>query len=169
MTKPDGLCGVSCGSSHIFAKLSEARNFRRQLNKHIVSHWSYYKNKINFPYERQVGVNGETAVFTEPFDFQNFLQSPDSDLLWTDTEEILAMCNQYQMTTTIIKIVGDNNTLPFVTQVHPDPDILQLGLPNTSLISSGKLPAMFLLLQGAHYELSVPRIIILEKHSINQN
>ena len=41
--KADGLCGVSCGSSHIFAEPSQGVTFRRQINKYIVSHWPYYK------------------------------------------------------------------------------------------------------------------------------
>ena len=36
--KPDGLCGISCGSAHIFAQPQEAKYFRRAINLHLVSH-----------------------------------------------------------------------------------------------------------------------------------
>ena len=42
--KPDGLCGVSCGLTHIFAQLEHGRDLRRKINKHMVWNWEYYKN-----------------------------------------------------------------------------------------------------------------------------
>ena len=89
--KPDGLCGVTCGSAHIFAQPLQGKEFRIVINKHMVSHWEHYKLKISFPYERQVGVNGKVVKFNNPMEFQYFLQSPDADYLWTDGEEIQAM------------------------------------------------------------------------------
>ena len=168
MKKPDGLCGVTCGSAHIFAQPHKSPEFRRQLNKHIASHWPYYRNKISFPYERQVGVEGELARFTDPQEFLDFLLSPASDLLWTDTEEILAMCNQYQMAATVIKVVEGNDD-PVILELQPDPDILQLGLPDTALIPGGKLPTMLLLLQGAHYSLAIPEEAIKDKYTTQEN
>ena len=53
-----------------------------------------------------------------------------------------------------------------VLQVGPDEDILKLGLPNTIQIGSGQVPHMFLLLQGAHYELAVPKESIKEKCTV---
>ena len=43
--KPDGLCGVSCGAGHLFGDPSQAIQFRRAINKYIVSHWEYFKDK----------------------------------------------------------------------------------------------------------------------------
>ena len=166
--KPDGLCGVTCGAAHIFAQPHKSHQFREQLNKHIVSHWTYYKNKIAFPYERQVGVEGEHAVFTDPQEFLDFLLSPASSLLWTDTEEILAMCNQYQMAATVVKVVEGKGD-PVILELQPDPDILQLGLPDTALIPGGKLPTMILLLQGAHYSLAIPEESIRDKYTTQEN
>ena len=137
--KPDGTCGISCGSGHIFAEPTEGDKFRRQLNKHMVSNWEYYKDKIDFPYQRQIGANGKTVSFSEPIDLQNFLLMPDADTLWTDAEEVLAMCNMYQMTTNVVKVLG-NNKPPTIVQVKPDPDIKKLGLSNTTMIDSGKVP-----------------------------
>ena len=110
-----------------------------------------------------MGVQGVLAVFTEAEEFLNFLLSPDSNLLWTDTEEILAMCNQYQMEATVIKVSANEDDQAVVLEVRPDPDILKLGLPDTALIPADKLPRMLLLLQGAHYDLVLPEASILDR------
>ena len=162
--KPDGMCGVSCGSAHMFAMPQNGKQFREQINKHIVSNWTYYKDKICFPYERQVGVNGKNVVFHDPLEFQNFLQTEDADLLWTDCKEIQAMCNQYQMAAIVVKMAESKDDPPTINQVGPDKDICQLGLSNSVLIGQGNVPTMHLLLQGAHYTLAVPRASINEKY-----
>ena len=115
--KPDGLCGVSCGSTHILAQPDQGPELRRKISKHMVLHWEYYQNKIKFPYERQVGVKGDIVKFTDPQEFQNFLQTSAADFLWTDTEEILAMCNMFQMTTSIVKVSNNDNDTPNIVQV----------------------------------------------------
>ena len=162
---PDGLCGVSCGSTHIFAQPEHGRDLRRKMNKHMVLHWEYYKNKMEFPYERQVGVSGKTAKFTDPQEFQDFLQTPSADYLWTDSEEIQSMCNMFQMTTRIVSVSDNNNDSPTIHQVGPDPDILKLELPNTVEIAARVVPDMYLLLQGAHFDLAVSRESMNEKYS----
>ena len=162
LVEPDGLCGVSCGSAHMFALPQNGKQFRTEINKHMVSNWSFYQNKISFPYERQVGVGGKTVVFHDSLEFQNFLQTEGADLLWTDCEEIQAMCNQYQMAATVVKAAETKNDLPTINQVGPDKDIGQLGLSNSVLIGQGNVPTMYLLLKGAHYTLAVPRATINE-------
>ena len=106
--------------------------------------------------------------FTDPVDFQNFLQTSDADFLWTDCEEIQAMCNQYQMTVTVVKVIGAECD-PVISEIGPDPDILKLGLPNTTLMRLGQVPAMYLLLEGAHYDLAIPEETIHEKYSGTSN
>ena len=51
----DGACGLRSGAAHIFEDQNEGPKFRTVVNTHIVDRWSYYSNKIPFPYERQVG------------------------------------------------------------------------------------------------------------------
>ena len=160
--KAGGLCGVTCGSAHIFAQPSQGKQFRRVINKHMVSHWEHYNHKIAFPYERQVGVDGK-IVKNYPLEFQYFLQSPDADYLRTDGEEIQAMCNMYQMCATIVKVADDEKNPPSILQVGPDEDIKKLELPDTIQIDAGKVPHMYLLLRGAHYDLAVPNDSISEK------
>ena len=103
--------------------------------------------------------------FDNPLDFLKFLQSPESDLLWTDTEEILAMCNKYQMSVTVVKVSDKIDDQPTIVKVTPDPDIHELGLPNTTNVGPGKVPTMFMLLQGAHYDLAVAAEDITGKFS----
>ena len=162
--KPDGLCGVTCGSVHIFAQ-QNGQEFRRAINKHFVSHWDYYKNKIHFPFKRQIGVVGQVVEFNDPFEFQNFLLSSDSDLLWSDAEEIQAICNMYQLKATVVKVAEKKDDPPIIAQLGPDTDITQFGLPHTLHIGPGQVPHMFLLLQGGHYDLAVPRDSIREKYT----
>ena len=162
--KPDGLCGVTCGSAHIFAQPSEGKDFRRVINKYIVSHWEYCKYQVSFPYERQVGVEGKFVKFNDPMEFQNFLQSPEADFLWTDSEEIQIMCNMYQMGATIVKMAENGKNPPTILHAGPDDDIKKLGLPNTVQIKPGKVPHMYLLLKGAHYDLAVPKDTLTEKY-----
>ena len=162
--KPDGNCGVTCGSAHIFAQPTQGKEFRIVINKYMVSHWEFCKNKISFPYERQVGVGGKIVKFNDPMEFQNFLQSSDADFLWTDGEEIQVMCNMYQMGATVVKVGNNEKNPPTILHAGPDNDIKKLGLPNTVHIEPGKVPHMFLLLKGAHYDLAVPKDTIKEKY-----
>ena len=89
-------------------------------------------------------------------DLQNFLQTPEADMLWTDSEEIFAMANMYSMNVTIVKPSGHEDNLPNILHVGPDKDILKLELPNTVEIGPGIVPDMFMILQGSHYDLAVP-------------
>ena len=167
-TEPNGLCGVSCGSAHIFAQPKEGGKFRKEINKYMVSHWEFFKDKIHFPYERQVEAQGESVKFENPWAFQNSLQTPAADWLWTDSEEIQTMCNKYQMSAVVVKAAHSKDDSPVVARVGPDPDILKLGLPNTTLIGPDQVPTMYLLLQGAHYDLAVLRETIAEKYMTSQ-
>ena len=165
LVKPDGTCGVACGAAHIFAQASKAKQFRREISKHIVANWAFYQNKVDFPYERQVGVGGKTVLFSDPIDFLSFLQTQDADLLWTDSEEIQAICNMYQVPASVVKVTGGEDDRPTIFQVGPDKDILELALSNTSLVRPGTVPPMHLLLEGAHYSLVIPRESMTERHA----
>ena len=163
----DGACGISGGAAHIFADKSQGKALRREVNRHIVKHWTYYQNKINFPFDRQVGVSGERVNFSDPRQYLDYLLTPAADLLWTDSEEVQALCNMYQMSAVVIKVVGGKDDPPSILQVGPDQDIMGLGLPDTAMVGRGTVPTMFLLLQGGHYDLAVPEVSIKEKYLIN--
>ena len=59
----------------MFGQSNKGIELRRAINKHIVSNWLFYRNKINFPYSRQVGVSGAMAKFDDPLEYKNFLQT----------------------------------------------------------------------------------------------
>ena len=165
LVKPDGTCGISCGAAHLFAQANKGKQFRREINKHMLANWAFYQNKVIFPYERQVGVGGDNVQFSAPIDFLNFLQTQEADLLWTDSEEIQAICNMYLMSASVVKVIGGEDDLPMISQVGPDKDILKLGLANSTLVSPGTVSQMHLLLEDAHYSLVVPRASINEKYA----
>ena len=70
----------------------------------------------------------------------------------------------YQMGATIVKVAENERNPPTILHVGPDEDIKKLGLPNTVLIEPGKVPHMYLLLKGAHYDLAVPKDALKEKY-----
>ena len=71
--EPDGACGANSAAGHIFEDPTEGPKFRRVINLHICDRWQYYKNKIHFPYKRQVGNKGEWVNFDTPDEFVQFL------------------------------------------------------------------------------------------------
>ena len=68
-----------------------------------------------------MGVRGVMAMFDDPLEYQNFLQTADADLLWTDAEEIQAMCDMFQMAATVVSVAEDD--IPTIMQVSPNDDI----------------------------------------------
>ena len=73
----------------------------------------------------------------------------------------------YQMSATIVKVVGGEGDPPVILQVGPDKDIMDLGLPDTAMVVHGTVPTMFLMLQGGHYDLAVAEASITEKYLTN--
>ena len=71
----------------------------------------------------------------------------------------------YQLRATVVKTPENKDDPPIISQVGPDLDIMKLGLPNTLQIGPGQVPHMFLLLQGGHFELAVPKDSIKDKYA----
>ena len=76
MVPPDGACAANAGACHIFHDAKYGPQFRMVMNNHMADRWHFYKNKVNFPYERQVGVSGKFVRFevSEEENFANFLK-----------------------------------------------------------------------------------------------
>ena len=53
--------------------------------------FSFYSQKISFPYERQVGVDGKTVRFDNSQEYLQYLRSNEAQLLWSDAEELIAI------------------------------------------------------------------------------
>ena len=71
----------------------------------------------------------------------------------------------YQLRATVVKVAENKDDPPIIAQLGPDMDIIKLGLPHTLHIGPGQVPHMFLLLQGGHYDLAVPRDSIRDKYT----
>ena len=100
LVKPDGACGLNAGALHILEDEGEGTRLWHVVNIHISDRWSYYGNKIGFPYKRQNGLKGEWVDFDEK----------KSAYLWTDNEELHAIANLYQINIIIISVNGDNDS-----------------------------------------------------------
>ena len=150
--KPDGACGIRSGAAHIFEDQEEAKRFRKVINLHITDRWSYYENKIPFPYSRQVGVQGKWKKFKTPDEYLTYIcNNAESELLWTDTEEIHAIANLYQINIKIITIKGKDDPKPTIKKVGPNPELQEF-----SILPAGIVPDMTLLhSQDSHYDLIV--------------
>ena len=156
----------SSGAAHVFQDLSYGPKFRKSLNKHIDENWSYYKEKISFPYKRVVGVgvNHKTVEFGEHQrkEYLEFLRSDASAYLWADKEEFQAMANIYQMKikTITIKDIFDQN--PSVTWIHPSPE-----MEDCKVVPAGMLDGMVLLhYDNQHFNLIVSSRNQLAKHEV---
>ena len=152
--KSDGACGPNSAAAHIFEDQDEGPKFRRVINLHIADRWSYYVNKINFPYKRQVGVQGNWAIFQEAKDFLNFLKNDsEAAFLWTDSEELHAIANLYQIKIKIITTSNHDDSNPRTNTIGPDPE-----LEPFSLLPAGKVPDMVLIhYDNCHFNLLVSK------------
>ena len=115
----DGACALNAGSAHIFEDQSQGRRFRSVVNNHIADRWSFYSAKVSFPYERQVGVKGKWVKFDQPDQYLEFLRSKNSEILWSDSEELLAIANLYQIDIRIITTNGAEDPNPTMNTVGP--------------------------------------------------
>ena len=148
--KPDGACGANAAAGHIFEDPNEGPKFLKVINTHITDRWGYYKNKINFPYKRQVGVNGDWVHFVEAAEFIEFISTNDgSAFLWTDSEEILAIANLYQINIKVITLRTKEDLDPVTSFIVPDPDIKEFAM-----LPPGIVPDMILLhSEDSHFNL----------------
>ena len=149
----DGSCGIKSGATHIFRDPKYGEDFRKLINNHMADRWDYYKNKVEFPYIRKVGVSGETVEFKvgEEQMFRDFLRSEKSTYLWTDSEDLQAMSNLYQMMIKIITTKGDNDTNSRVNWIGPDPELSAF-----KMLPEGIVPEMVLIhYEDVHYNLVI--------------
>ena len=153
MVPPDGACAANAGACHIFHDAKYGPQFRMVMNNHMADRWHFYKNKVNFPYERQVGVSGKFVRFevSEEEKFCKFLKTKESAFLWSDSEDIQLMANLYQMNIRIITTKGAADQSPTVNFIGPDPD-----LNAYKMIPEGVVPEMTLLhYDEQHYNLVI--------------
>ena len=94
------------------------------------------------------------VVFDHPEQYVEFLlKNPDASLLWSDTEEFIAISNLYQMEIKIITTKGPDDTKPHLNIIQPDPE-----LEKSAILPVGKVPVMVLLHSSdSHFDLIVSR------------
>ena len=149
----DGACAAHCASIWLFRDTKFGPKLRGVMCNHMADRWDFYKEKVSFPYERKVGVQGKVVKFQEgqEKDFLSFLRSEDAPYLWVDSEDIQVIANLYQISIKVISIKDDDDPNPTVNFVGPDPEMEAFRF-----IPPGKVPEMVLLHYGQkHYNLII--------------
>ena len=95
---PGGDCLSSCTTIHLSNTndSSERKKVNRRINHHIADHFDhFYKDKIALPYSETVGVGREARQVTcsTREELLNFLRSEDSLCAYSNSQELLAICN----------------------------------------------------------------------------
>ena len=65
VVEADGACAANSAAGHLFFDPNSGPKLREDMNKHMVGHWALYKDKVQFPYVRSVGVRGVKVSFEE--------------------------------------------------------------------------------------------------------
>ena len=165
--KGDGACALNAASTHIFEDQSQGRKFRSILNNHMERKFSFYSQKISFPYERQVGVAGESVRFDNSEEYLQYLRSNEAQLLWSDAEELIAIANLYQIDIRVITTRGPEDPEPTMATIGPDKD---LEIKEFAMLQPGVVPTMTLLhTSDSHFDLVIPKDARIVKNMYGDN
>ena len=95
-------------------------------------------------------MNGDWVHFVEAAEFIEFISTNDgSAFLWTDSEEILAIANLYQINIKVITLRTKEDLDPVTSFIVPDPDIKEFAM-----LPPGIVPDMILLhSEDSHFNL----------------
>ena len=150
--RADGACGFNSTAGHILEDPKQGPKLRRVINIHTCDRWQYYQDKYQFPYKRQIGASGEYVVFKDENELLEFLRNDErADFLWTDSQELLAIANLYQVTIKVITTKGLDDKNPITNIITPDPDMKQYAL-----LPPGVVPDMTLIhFENNHFNLLV--------------
>ena len=150
----DGACATNAAAAHIFKNQKLGPDLNIIKNIHITDHWQFYGMKISFPFERKVGVKGDKVKFVdgEEEKFLEFMRSEKSAFLWSDSVDLQALCNMYQMRIKIIRTAGEHDENPRVYWIGPDEK-----MNNHKMIPDGVIPDMTLInYNDKHFNLIIP-------------
>ena len=153
VTSSDGACAANTAAAHIFQDPEYGPQFRLRMNNHIVDNWEFYQEKISFPYNRKIGVQGCSVSFNdgEELKFKDFLKSSKSAYLWCDSEDLQVVANLYQMSIKVITIKDDTDENPSINHIGPDS-----ALTASRILPAGIVPNMVLLhYKNVHYNLVI--------------
>ena len=151
---PDGACAPRAGAAHIFEDQDEGIRFRSVINTHIADRWSYYSEKISFPYVREIGTSGKNVKFQNSQEYLDFLRTnPDAAFLWSDNEELIAIANLYQIDIDIIKTKGPDDKNPSLNKIKADSKLAEFAI-----LPKGKVQNMTLInTNESHYDLIISK------------
>ena len=154
---PGGDCLSSCTTIHLSNTndSSERKKVNRRINHHIADHFDhFYKDKIALPYSETVGVGREARQVTcsTREELLNFLRSEDSLCAYSNSQELLAICNMLNIKIHIFTYcIGGNEKSWSWKTVCRDPE-----MASYSDFAPGTVPDMLLYnSDNCHYNLLV--------------
>ena len=149
----DGACGPRTFAAWIFQDPTLGPYLARNINSNFVQYWDQYWREIfSFPFTREVG-NGNSITCESEKDLLNFFStSNDGAYMWRGHEDFAVISNTYQLKIKIITIQSDDDDMPSVTVIEPNPKF-----EKCSEVQAGKIPDMTVLHHfNSHYSLIVP-------------
>ena len=151
-TIPNGDCSENALSVHVYEDEKEGPKVKRRINHHVADNWdNYYKNKITLPYKEVVGVGAKTQTVEKETreEMLEFLRSEESLMVYSNTQELIAIANLFNINIFIFTYRGDTG---WWNEVCPDPEMAA-----SAEIKFGKwAPDMYLYhSDDTHYDLLV--------------
>ena len=122
--EPNGACLDNCLAVHVYEDEDEGPKVKKRLNHHVAENWdNYYKHKIPLPYEETVGVGeySKQIRVTNREEMFEFLSSEDALMVYSNSQQILAMANLFNINISIFTYGGAEERW---TEVRPDPEMV---------------------------------------------
>ena len=120
---PNGACLDMCVAVHVYEDEEEGPKVKRRINNHVADNWeNYYKHRIALPYIETVGVGSEARVIRKNSkeEMLDFLRSDESLMVYSNSQELLAISNLFNVNINIFTYRGDQT---WWTEVRPDPEM----------------------------------------------
>ena len=98
-SQPNGACLDNCAAVHIYEDVDEAPKLKKRLNNHIADHFDHYEQWISLPFTETVGVGeyAKSVTITSKEEMIQFLRSEDALMVYSNSQQILAMANLFNM------------------------------------------------------------------------
>ena len=136
--EPNGACLTNCDAMFIYEDENKSVDMKRTINDHIVEHWeNFYKYKISLPYIQTVGIgcNAKQIRCETVSDLNTFLKSDDSLTAFSDSQEVFAIANIFNINVHIFK---------YNFPGQPDKCEWSLISPHPEMIFLSKFPAIWM-------------------------
>ena len=122
-TVPNGACLENSFAVHAYENEEEGVKVKKRLNNHVADHWPYYKHRIALPYVERVGVGKNSEIITKTTEAEmiDFLRGDESLMVYSNSQELLAIANMFNVTINIFTYGGNGERW---SQVKPDPEFV---------------------------------------------